>query len=70
MKIPKIGPLILFLAERKTCGLILVTLALIRKGRKCIHFFFSRATHPLFQAEKRLYKAVLVPNLWEVGNEA
>lgn len=70
LKIPKIGPLILFLAERKTGGLILVTLALIGKGRKCIHFFFSRATHPLFQAEKRLFKAVLVPNLCEVGVKA
>lgn len=69
LKIPKIGPLILFLAERKTCGLISVTLALIGKGRN-VYTFFSRATHPLFQAEKRLFIAVLVPNLCEVGVKA
>lgn len=54
LKIPKIGPLILFLAERKPCGLILVSLALIGKGRKCIHFFFLEQ-HILYFRQRKDY---------------
>lgn len=66
LKIPKIGLLILFWAERKTCGLILVTLALIGENvYTCIFFLEEHILY--FRQGKDYLKMFLFPTCGKWG---